>query len=168
MEVRMRQNIFRISILLLLTVMLQPVQASNEENLENRIKGWISAVNKGNFDLCLGFVAPAKFTGTIGLTKMMIGGGEELLLFSGEHLLPLSEYQINKIEFFNNGYESKVTINAKIIYQRKPLYIKKEGATDETDDYDMLVYPATITQRWILLNGKWYIKSIIRLQYLGS
>ncbi|MBT8373219.1 MAG: hypothetical protein HKO68_21110 [Desulfobacterales bacterium] len=161
----MRQIIFRISILLLLTVMLRPVQASNEENLENRIKGWISAVNEGNFDLCLRYVAPAKFTGHRGLTKMMIGGGEELLLFSGEHLLPLSEYRINKIEFSNNGYESKVTIDAKIIYQREPLYIKKEGATDE---YDMLVYPAIITQRWILLKGKWYIKSIIRLQYLGS
>ena len=161
----MRQIFLVIGITLLLTVMFQLGHAGDEKNLENRIKGWIEAVNAGDYDLCLSYVAPGRFTGHRGLTKMMISDAEELLLFSGEHLLPLSEYQILKMDFFNDGYESKVTIEAKIIYQRKPLYIKKEGAISE---YDMLVYPAMITQRWILLNGKWYIKSIIRLQYLGS
>ena len=162
----MRQITLQIlAVLLLLTLLLQPVQAIDKKNLENRIKGWFSAVNEGNYISCLSYVAPGQFTGHRGLTKMLIGGGEELLLFSGEHLLPLSEYQISKVEFLNNGYESKVTINAKIIYQRKPLYLKKEAATNE---YDMLVYPATITQRWILLNDEWFIKSSIRLQNLGS
>ncbi|MEJ2730475.1 MAG: hypothetical protein P8185_18570 [Deltaproteobacteria bacterium] len=57
---------------------------------------------------------------------------------------PMSEYKIIRTERFNNGYESKVTIAAKVIYQREPLYIKKESTPGE---YDMLVYPATITQR---------------------
>ena len=29
---------------------------------------------------------------------------------------------------------------------------------------EILVYPATITQRWILLNGEWFIKSMIRVE----
>ena len=153
-----------IGILFLVVIMLQPAQATAEKKLGNRIKSWISAVNEGNYDLCLNYVAPLKFTGGRGLTRV-VSGGEEHLLFSGQKLLPFSEYHINKMEFMNDGYESKVTIDAKVIYRRKSLYIKKEGATGK---YDMLVYPATITQRWILLNGKWFIKSLIRLQYLGS
>ena len=162
----MRRNIFQIvATLLLLTIMLQPVQASDKKSLEDRIKGWFKAVNEGNYISCLSYVAPGKFTGHRGLTKMMIGGGEELLLFSGEHLLPLSEYKIKKLMFSNSGYESKAIINAKIIYERKPLYIQNESVASE---YGMLVYPAIITQRWVLLNDMWFIKSSIRLQYLGS
>ncbi len=155
-EVKMRQIILSIiCISFILTMMLQPALATAEVKLANSIKGWISAVNEGNFDLCLKYVAPTKFIGGRGLTRT-VSGGEEFLLFSGQKLLPFSEYQINKMEFLNDGYESKVTIDAKVIYQRKPLYTKKEGATGK---HDMLVYPATITQRWILLNGKWFIKS---------
>ena len=164
----MRQIIIQIiGISLLAAIVFQPVQASDEKSLENRIIGWLAAVNEGNYNLCLNYVAPPKFTGQRGLTRMMISGGEELLLFSGEKLFPLSKYKINKIEFLNDGYESKVTLDAKVIYQRKPLYIRKEE-TPAAGEYDMLVYPATIVQRWILLNGSWFIKSIIRLQYLGS
>jgi hydrogenase maturation factor len=144
--------------------MLQPVHAFDEKGLENRISGWVAAVNDGNYGRCLNYVAPPEFTGKSRLRRTMTGGGEELLLFSGEKLLPLNEYQIKKIDFFNAGYESKVTIAAKVIYQRKPQQIKNNGATNEND---MLIYAARITQRWILLNGKWYIKSMIRLQYLG-
>ena len=152
-------------VLLLAFIVFQPVQASDKISLENRIQGWVSAVNEGNYYLCLTYVAPHTFAGQIGLSRKITRGGEELLLFSGDILLPLSEYQINKIAFLNNGYESKVTIYAKVIYQRNPLYIKQDGAIKE---YDMLVYPATITQRWILLNGKWFIRSMFRIQYLGS
>ncbi len=103
----MKQIILQIiGISLLAAIIIQPVQATTEKRLENRIKGWISVVNEGNFALCLYYVAPPKFTGQRGLTRMMISGGEELLLFSGEKLLPL--------------------------------------------------------------NGEWFIKSMLRLQYLGS
>lgn len=162
----MRQIILKvIGISLLVAVMFNSVQASDGISLENRINGWFSAVNGGNYHNCLTYVAPPEFTGKRGLSRMMISGGEELLLFSGEKLLPLSEYQIDKTEFLNNGYEAKVTIEAKVICQRKPLYIKNERATSS---YDVLVYPATINQSWILLNGEWFIKSMIRIQYLGG
>jgi hypothetical protein len=165
MEVKMRKMIFQaVAILFFVSIVVQPAQAADKESLENRIRGWISAVNEGNYYLCISYVAPPEFTGGRGLTRM-ISGGEEFLLFSGEKLLPFSEYKINKIEFFNNGYESRVNIDAKVIYQKKPVYIKKEGTTSE---YNMFVFPATITQRWIFFNGKWFIRSLIRLQYLGS
>ena len=160
----MRQIILRIiGISFLVIILLQPAQATDEKNLENRIQGWISSVNESNYYICLSYVAPPKFTGGGGLTRT-VSGGEEFLLFSGQKLLPFSEYQIRKMEFLNDGYESNVTIDAKVIYHNKPMYTQKRGATIE---YDKMVYPATITQRWILLNGKWFIKSLFRLQYLG-
>ncbi len=154
-----------IGILFLAILLLQPAQASDEKDLENRIHGFISSMNMGDYYLCLTYVAPPEFTGQSALTKMLISGGDELLFFLGEKLLPLSEYQINITEFLQNGYEARVTIDAKVIYHRKPLYAKKEGATSA---YDMQVYPATIIQGWVLLNGAWYIKSMIRLQYIGT
>ena len=161
----MRQIILPIiGVSFLVVILLQPAQATDEKTLEYRIKGWISSVNEGDYDSCLNYVAPPKFTSRRGLTRT-VSGGEVFLLFSGQKLLPLSEYQIRKMEFLNDGYESKVTIDAKVIYHKNPMYSQKRGTTNE---YDMMVYPATITQRWILLNGKWLIKSLFRLQYLGS
>jgi len=84
-------------------------------NLGSRIRGWIQAVNQGSYDLCLKYVAPPEFTGgKIGLTRT-IRGGEELLLFCGGELLPFSDYRIKKVEFHNNGYEAKATIDARVI-----------------------------------------------------
>ena len=153
-----------IAIACLLAILPQSVAAADDANLENRIKGWISSVNKGNYLVCLRYVAPPRFTSGKGLTRT-VSGGEELLLFSGQKLLPFSEYQIHKIEYLNDGYESQVTIHAKVLYHNKPTYLQKNGVIG---DYDLTAYPATVTQRWVLLNGKWFIKSVMRLQYLGS
>ena len=153
-----------IGISFLVIILLQPAQASDEKNLENRINNWISSVNEGDYYNCLSYVAPLKFTGGRGLTRT-VSGGEESLLFSGEKLLPIIEYQIRKMEFLNDRYESIVTIDAKVIYHNKPMHTQKRVATN---GYDMMVYPATITQQWILLNGRWFIMSLFSLQYLGS
>ena len=151
--------------LLLAILITHPVQAGDKYSLKTRIQGWISAVNEGNYELCLTFVAPHMFTGHKGLSRRITSNGDVRLSFSGDTLQPLSEYEIKKIEFLENGYQTRVTIDAGVIYQRKPLYVKIDGTSG---DYDALVYPATITQRWILINGKWFITSMFRLQYLGS
>jgi hypothetical protein len=153
-----------IAIAFLSTLLPQTAAATDDTKLENRIKGWISSVNEGNYLVCLRYVAPPRFTGGKGLTRA-VSGGEEVLLFSGQKLLPFSEYQIHKIEYLNDGYESKVTIHAKVLYHNRPIYLQKNGAIS---DYDLTAYPATVTQRWVFLNEKWFIKSVMRLQYLGS
>lgn len=152
--------------LVVVFLMLQPLQANDEEGLENRIKGWFAAVNSGDYRTCLEYVAPFQFTGSRGLARMELGGGEKLLLFSGTKLFPLSKYQIEEIEFFDFGNESIVTINAEVIRQRKPLYVK-DSDTGAVKGVDVFVYPARMTHRWVLLNGTWFIESVTMIQYLG-
>lgn len=160
----MRKFIFQtVGLLLLVSIMVPSAHATDEKNLENRIRGWISAVNEHDYYLCLSYVAPPQFIGGRGLTRT-VRGGEELLFLSREELLPISEYKINKIEFSNNGYESRVTLKVQVIYQQKPMYIDRKQPENR---YDCLVYPAFIKQRWILLNGNWFITSTMRIQYLG-
>lgn len=150
-------------VLLFLSVIVLLGHATDKGKLEKRVRGWISAVNAGNYELCQAYVAPPEFTGGGGLT-ITIRGGEEFLFFSGSELLPFSDYKIKKVEFHNNGYESKVTINAGVVIQPKSTNIEEKGHAQP----DMMVFPASITQRWICLNGEWFIKSQFRLQYLGS
>jgi len=58
-----------------------------------------------------------------------------------------------------------VTLDADVIHQRKPLYLKEEQAA-AANGSGARVYPARITRRWVLLDRTWFIKSVTILQYL--
>jgi hypothetical protein len=157
----MRHIILAIIGILFLTILLfQPAQATDGKNLENRIHGFISSVNIGDYYVCLSYVAPPEFTGGRGLTRTVIGG-QQFFLLSGQKLFSFSDYQISQIRYLNDGYESEVTIKANVIYYERPKYTEKRGATNE---YDMMAYPASINQQWVLLNGKWFITSLLMIQ----
>jgi hypothetical protein len=158
---RIGSQITMVLVLLVTTVLCG--NAADKEKLENSIMGWISAVNQGDYVACLNYIAPHRTLSGKGLTRM-VRGGEEFLFFSGDILLPLRSYTINTIDFFNKGNQSKVVINAQVIYQRKTIPMEGKGNVEA----NAMVFPATITQQWILLKGKWYIMSQLRLQYLGS
>jgi hypothetical protein len=157
----------RISYLALLVLVVLAFTAflghsADKGGLENRVRGWISAVNQRNFNQSLKYVAPPEFTGGGGLTRTIRGG--EVILILGSELLPIYEYSIQKVEFFNNGYESNVSIDAKVIYGSKIMPIESEGNAETGFE----LFPASISQRWIFLNGEWFIKSQLRIQYLGA
>ena len=56
-----------IGISLLVALAFQPVKASGGKSLESRINGWFSAVNEGDYHICLTYVAPQRITGQRGL-----------------------------------------------------------------------------------------------------
>lgn len=158
---RIVPQIGMVFVLLVTTVLCG--NAADKEKLENSIMGWISAVNEGDYVACLSYIAPHQIISGKGLTRI-VRGGEEFFFFSGNILLPLRSYTINTIDFFNKGNQSKVVINAQVIYQRKTIPMEGKGNVEA----NAMAFPATITQQWILLKEKWYIVSQLRLQYLGS
>lgn len=139
--------------------------ATGRVKLENRIQGWISAVNQSNYRLCSEYVAPPEFTSGQVLKKFRsIRGADESLYFSGAELLPLSEYRISNVEFNQTKNFAKVSINAKVIYYGKSEYLE----SNKNAQNDLIAFPATIIQSWIYLRGEWFITSQLRIQYLGD
>jgi hypothetical protein len=158
-EVKMRHTILPIiGIFFLAIILFQPAQASDANNLENRIHGFISSVNSNDYNDCLSYVAPPEFTGGRGLTRN-VSSGQEYFFFRGQRLLPFSDYQIRNIKYMNDGYESEVNIKANVIYQGGLKHAENERATN-----DIVAFPASINQQWVLLDGKWFIKSLLMIQ----
>lgn len=147
-----------IGIFFLAIILFQPAHATDGNNLENRIHGFVFSVNSGDYNDCLSYVAPPEFTGGRRLTRD-VSSGQEYFFFRGQRLLPFSEYQIRNIRYLNDGYESEVTIKANVIYQGGLKHSEKRGAAN-----NLVAYPASINQQWVLLDGKWFIKSLLMIQ----